>query len=48
MKAGVVCPIDLAHPAGSERRDDLILSESRADGERHGATIEVERSKCKG
>ena len=31
--------IDLAHAAGTERRDDFVEAESRADGERHVAIL---------
>jgi hypothetical protein len=32
----VPCPVDLAHPARSERRQDLVRTEPAAGGQRHG------------
>ncbi len=31
----VLCPVDLSHPPGAERREDLVEPQTRSHGERH-------------
>ncbi len=35
IEAGVLGSVDLAHPPGSERAEDLVVRQGLADGERH-------------
>jgi len=35
MQPGIVCPIDLAHPTGAERRQDFVGAQPGTGGQRH-------------
>src|SRR5947209_2152989 len=39
VEAGVAGAVDLAHPAGAERRQNLVRAEADAGGEGHERTI---------
>jgi hypothetical protein len=44
LEPRVACPVDLAHPAGAERRDDLVRSQPRSGGESHFLPVGDSRS----